>query len=407
MTNNQKSTERVVTDISRCHQALSPPLPTRVCAYVRVSTHHEGQQNSLNNQTDYYAHKLSTLPGSSYIGVFSDAGVSGATMNRPGFQAMLKMARAGEIDLIYTKSISRLARSTLLLLQIVRELRDLGVGIIFEELNINTLKSEGELMLTVLASIAEEERKSVRANVKWALQKKCLRGEVMVNTNRLLGYDMNVSRKLIINPEQADIVRQIYKMYLGGVSGYRIAQILNDLNIPTYATAQWQSHRILSIISNEKYAGSCLMQKSFVNESGRLVPNRGEQDQYWIDDSHPAIVTQPDWDRAQIIRSKRVKKTYPFTSLLRCPFCGSSLIRVGHSGLWISWICGRYLRQGKSICIGSRITEARLLEMIKEHPITEPMIVEEVQSRHDTKSKRQKNYRFIPVFGYSKEQGND
>ena len=388
---------RIVTEITRKHRSTMPPRPVRICAYVRVSTGHEGQQNSFQSQTEYYEHRFSNDPHYLFTDIFSDSGISGAKENRPGFQAMLEKARTGQLDFIYTKSISRFARNTLMILSVVRELRSIGVGIVFDEQNINTLRSEGELMLTILAGIAEEERKSVRTNVQWALRNKCLRGEVMVNTNRLIGYDKDELGKLIINPAQAKVVRKIFRLYLDGISTYKIAQVLDQLCTPTYTSRPWNSQRILSIISNEKYMGSCLMQKSFVDEIGRQVPNRGQRDQYWIEDDHPAIISRKDWDQAQRIRQSRVRKVYPFSSLLHCAFCGSTMIRVTHAGGWFSWICCRYLRQGKAACVGSRIAEHRLLVLTKNLPITEPVIVEEVCHEQDPKKRSQKDYRFTPV----------
>lgn len=388
---------RITTDISRRHYKLAPPRQTQVCAYIRVSTSHDAQLNSFNNQIDYYNRKFSNSPHYCFVGVFSDAGISGVKVNRPGFDAMLEKAKSGEIDLIYTKSVSRFARNTLMLLEAVRELKAIGVGVVFEEQNINTLSSEGELMLTVLAGVAEEERKSVQSNVQWAMRKKFLRGEVMVDTNRLLGYGKDKSGSLVVIPEQAEIILKIFRMYLDGLSAYRVAQILNDENIPTYSNRLWRDHRILNIISNEKYAGSCLMQKSFIDESGHQVRNRGERDKYWVEDSHPAIISQSDWDKAQLIRKSHAKKIYPYTSLLRCAHCGSTLIRVVQSRRWVSWICYRYMQQGKSACPGSRIPEARLLELTKEHPITEPVVVKEVTDEQQPNKRHQKNYYFIPV----------
>lgn len=385
-----------VKDISRC-QVISPPRPVRVCAYVRVSTGHDGQLNSLRNQTDYYSHKFSNSPHYSFVGVFSDAGISGAKENRPGFLSMLQMAKAGELDLIYTKSISRFARNTLTLLKVVRELKDIGVGVIFEEQNINTLNNEGELMLTVLAGIAEEERKSVRSNVQWAMRKKCLRGEVLVDTNRLLGYSKDGEGKLVIVPEEALIIRRIYQLYLDGMNACQVARILNEQNTLSYTKGPWKGSRVLSIISNEKYAGDCHMQKSFIDENGHQVRNRGQRDQYWMDNSHPAIIPREDWERAQQLRANHAKKTYPYTGLLKCAYCGSSLIRATHSKRWVSWICARCLHLGKAVCIGSRITEARLNEMTKDHPITEPMIVKDVGHG------KQKSYRLIPAAQYSQK----
>ena len=195
---DNKQAKRVVKKVSPRYLSYNPPRLTRVCAYVRVSTNHQEQLDSLQNQTDYYRHKFSNSPGYVFLGIYSDAGISGAKEIRPGFQAMLKKANAAELDLIYTKSISRFARNTLMLLQVVRELKAIGVGIIFEEQNINTLRTEGELMLTILAGIAEEERKSVQANVQWGMRNRYLRGEVMVDTNRLIGYDKDQAGNLVI-----------------------------------------------------------------------------------------------------------------------------------------------------------------------------------------------------------------
>ena len=400
-----KTYSHTITEFNRKYQCSQTVKHIRVCAYVRVSTSHDEQLMSLRSQTEYYQQKFANQPNYTLVDVYSDAGISGSKENRPGFQAMLAKAKSGEIDLIYTKSISRFARNTLLLLQVVRDLRALGIGIIFEEQNINTLHAEGELMLTVLAGIAEEERKSVRSNVQWAMRNKFLRGEVMVDTNRLIGFGKDDSGKLIIIPAQAKVVRKIFGMYLDGISAYRIAQILNQDHFPTYANRPWTSRRILSIVSNEKYMGACLMQKSFVSESGQLVRNTGQRDQYWVEDDHPAIITRTGWEKAQQIRQSRVIKIYPFTRLLHCAFCCTVMTRVIHAGGSVSWICGRYLRQGKSACIGSRISEKRLIAIAQEQPITEPVIVEEIHYEEKTKKRHQKNYRIKPISGNT-EQSN-
>ncbi|MBF7097665.1 recombinase family protein [Alkalibacter mobilis] len=192
---------KVIKEISNQKSIIQSFDPIRVCAYVRVSPDHDKQLSSFNSQSEFYNRRFIGNPQYIFIGLFSDAGISGAKKQRPGFQKMLTKSREGKVDLIYTKSISRFARNTLMLLEIVRELRDIGVGIVFEEENIHTLRSEGELMLSILASIAEEERKSVRSNVKWGLIKKYLRGEVMVDTARLLGYEKDKSGKLVIVPK--------------------------------------------------------------------------------------------------------------------------------------------------------------------------------------------------------------
>lgn len=397
---------RNIIEITRRQPPLLIPARLKVCAYVRVSTDHREQMNSLENQTQYYERLISSNPDYEYRGIFSDAGISGAKENRPGFIAMMEKARSGEVDLIITKSISRFARNTLLLLKYVRELRDIGVGVIFEEEMVNTLKSEGELLLTVLAAVAEEERKSVRGNVRWAMENKCKRGEVMVDANRLLGYDKDAQGNLVINEGQAAIVRQIYRLYLEGISGYKIARILNDQNIPTYTKKPWSSQRILRIISNEKYTGDCMMQKSFVADNGRQIINRGQKDKYYIEDNHPAIITRLDWEAAQQIRESRIKKTYPFSSMLRCPFCGASLSRVVHEGQWVSWICATYLHKGKAMCQGMRITDGILQELVKDLHITEPMVVEGVIYGKGRKKRTKEDFRLVPAAQYRGYKNN-
>lgn len=388
---------RIITEITPIHQYIPSFKPIHICAYVRVSTSHDEQLMSLRNQSEYYQQKFSGQPNHVLVGVFSDAGISGTKENRPGFQSMLTKARAGELDVIYTKSISRFARNTLLLLQVVRELRAIDVAIIFEEQNINTLNAEGELMLTVLAGIAEAEQKSTRTNIQWTMQKKFLRGKVMVNTNLLLGYDKDESGNLVINHEQAKVVRKIFQMYLGKKSAYKIAQILNMQQVPTYLSKNWQASRVLSIISNEKYIGACLMQKSYVDESGRQVKNSGQRDRYWVDDDHPAIITRADYDQAQLIRQSRARKTYPFTSLLHCYYCGSVMIRVVHGRRWVSWICSKYLQKGKAACAGTRIAEPRLIELSNKKPINTPVVVKKVHHGQKSRTQRKKNYSFTPV----------
>jgi DNA invertase Pin-like site-specific DNA recombinase len=190
-----------ITEIapSLAHQ----PGRKRACAYVRVSTSHDEQKNSLENQTQYYYKLLTSRSDYEFRGVFSDEGISGAKENRPRFRRMMEEARQGRLDLIYTKSISRFARNTLLLLQSIRELKALGVGVVFEEQNINTLEAEGEFLLSILASIAEEERKSVSANNKWTYQSRFKRGDCNIVATTPYGYEHREDGSLAINREQA------------------------------------------------------------------------------------------------------------------------------------------------------------------------------------------------------------
>ena len=189
----------------------------RVCAYARVSTDSRRQEDSLENQMETYERLITGNPKYEFIGVFADQGISGYCENRPQFQRMMEKARAGEIDLIITKSISRFARNTVTVLKCARELKELGVGIFFEEQNINTLSGDGEMMLAVLASFAQEESRSMSENNKWSIRKKFERGKVMITTSRFLGYDKNEYGDLIVNRKEAEIVSLTFDLYLMNV----------------------------------------------------------------------------------------------------------------------------------------------------------------------------------------------
>lgn len=313
---------------------------------------------------------------------------------------MMQKSRAGDIDLIITKSISRFARNTVMLLKNVRELKELGVGVIFEEQKINTLKADGELMLTVLGAIAEEERKAVCSNIRWSIQKRYKNGEASTSIKKVLGYERDANGEVVINKEKAEIVRKIFELYLGGMKGYGIAQKLNKEKVPTYTDKPWSSDRILSIISNEKYKGDCLMQKTFITDDGRQIVNNGQKDKYYTENSHPAIVSKSDWDKAQAIRENRKPKDYQFTELLKCAYCGANLIRVVQYKKQIAWVCATYMQKGKSVCNGIKIYEERLKAILGDKEINEPMVIEEVTDGKITKYSKQKNFNFIPLREY-------
>ena len=207
----------------------------RVCAYARVSTDSRRQEDSLENQMETYERLITGNPEYEFIGVFADQGISGYCENRPQFQRMMEKARAGEIDLIITKSISRFARNTVTVLKFARELKELGVGIFFEEQNINTLSGDGEMMLAVLASFAQEESRSMSENNKWSIRKKFERGEVMITTSRFLGYDKNEYGDLIVNRKEAEIVSLTFDLYCIYENG-KLKQSSEDI----YRTESWE-----------------------------------------------------------------------------------------------------------------------------------------------------------------------
>ena len=358
----------------------------KVCAYARVSSDSLKQEDSLENQTSTYERLISSNPDYEFAGVYADQGISGYCENRPAFQSMLEKAKNHEIDLIITKSVSRFARNTVTVLKVARELKELGIGIFFEEQSINTLSGDGEMMLAVLASFAQEESRSMSENNKWTMKKKFERGEIMVNTTRFMGYDKNEFGELVINREQAKIVRRIFDMYLSGIGMFRIAALLNDENVPTITGGKWYEGTIRGMLKNEKYKGDCILQKYYTPENRRntSVRNNGEVQSYYIEENHPAIVSKAEWDKVQQIMQRhkeqrkiaadgtdKYKNRYPLSGILICPYCGKALRRKQVYNKRIEWWCSTYIHDGKTACKGVKISD----EEASKQNITEPTVV--------------------------------
>ena len=370
--------------------------PQRTCAYVRVSTRHSAQIHSLENQTDYYERLIQGNLRYIFCGIYSDAGISGNREDRPGFLAMMEAARAGQMDLILTKSISRFARNTELLLRSVRELRSLGVGVLFEEQRINTLNAEGELLLTILASIAEEERKSVCKNIQWSIRAGYQRGKISDGIQRLYGFCKNSGGRIEIDLEQAEVIRRIYDLFLRGESVNYIASLLNE-EVPRDIDQPWSGQYLRRILGNERYMGDCLLQKSYVADTGKQMRNKGEMDRYYVRDHHPAIISRDVWQAVQQRLQATAKKSYPFSSLLHCPHCGATLIRVTAEKKYINWKCGTYLHEGKAACQGISISEWIIQDYHEKSPITEPLIIKEDENAKGKKPRTPEHYHFIPL----------
>ena len=357
----------------------------KVCAYARVSTNTAKQEGSLENQETYFNRMIAANPDYEYAGIFIDQGVSGYYDKRPEFQKMLVKARNGEIDLIITKSVSRFGRNTVTILKTVRELRELGVSIFFEEQNINTMSGDGEVLLTVLSSLAQEESRSISENNKWSIRKKFSRGEIMINATRFLGYDMDETGDFVINQKQAEIIRMIYEKYLSGKGSFTIAKEMNEDGIPTITGGEWDDSAILNILKNEKYKGDYILQKYFTPEYKRnqTVRNRGQVDSFYIEDNHPAIIKREYWDRVQQmmkeksesrnVDKKKYQNRYPLSGLLFCSKCGKALHRRQVYGGKVQWICNTYIRKGKQACSGIRLDDKEVCRL----NIHEPTIVKE------------------------------
>lgn len=369
----------------------------RACAYVRVSTGHDAQMHSLENQTEYYERKIKGNPRYVFRGIFSDAGISGSREDRPGFLAMMEAARAGLVDVILTKSISRFARNTELLLRSVRELRSLGIGVYFEEHRIDTLSAEGELLLSILASIAEEERRSVSKNIQWSIRAGYQKGKPSNAIQRLYGFRKGAEGRIETDPEQAEVVERIYRLYIAGETPNHIAGLLNEEHVPRDVSQPWSGQCILRLLGNERYAGDCLLQKSFVADTGTQVRNKGQMARYYVREHHPAIVSREDWEAAQRVKEGRSKKRYPLTSMLKCARCGASLIRVVAEKRWVTWVCATYLHHGKAACSGTILPDCIAQAFHERNPITEPMIVQEADDARSARKRTAEHYCFSPI----------
>ena len=290
--------ERVIERVD--FQIPMQPKALRVCAYARVSSGKDAMLHSLSAQVSYYNSLIQSHAGWLYCGVYSDEAITGTKSQRDGFQRMLASCRAGEIDLIITKSISRFARNTVTLLETVRELKSLGVDVFFEEQNIHTMSADGELMLTILASYAQEESLSASENQKWRIRKAFENGE-LVNLRFLFGYNITASG-IQVNEKDAAIVREIFTRFNGGESLSSISRDLNGRGCERTFGGTWCADRIRNLLSNEKYTGNALLQKKYRNNhiDKKLVPNRGRLPMYYVAGSHESIIDQTAFDKAQV-----------------------------------------------------------------------------------------------------------
>ena len=325
------------------HQpTLAPAVKKRVAAYARVSTEHEEQQSSYEAQVDYYTRKITERSDWAFVGVYTDKGISGTnTKKREGFNRMIRDALDGKIDLILTKSVSRFARNTVDTLTTIRKLKERGVAVYFEEQSIDTLDGKGELLITIMSSIAQEESRSISDNVTWGQRKRFADGKVSLGYKQFLGFEKGEDGLPKVVEEEARIVRYIYRSFMMGKTGSHIARALTEAGIPTPGgKKQWQASTIMSILQNEKYKGAALLQKSFTVDflEKRMKVNEGEVPQYYIEHSHEAIIDPLEHDRVQleISRRKALDRHYSsahlFSSKVICGECGGFFGRkVWHS----------------------------------------------------------------------------
>ena len=306
-------------------------MKKRVAAYARVSTSEEEQLSSYEAQVGYYTKHIKSNPDWEFVEVYADEGISGTTTKRrEGFNRMIADALDGKIDLILTKSISRFARNTVDTLTTVRKLKAIGVEIYFEKENIYTLDSKGELLITIMSSVAQEESRSISENVTWGKRRSMKEGNISLPYSRFLGYEKGEDGMPKIVESEAAIVRQIYALFLEGQTYRNIAQNLTNQNIPTPSGKTiWSVSTVMSILRNEKYKGDALLQKTFTVDflNKTTKRNAGEVQQYYIENSHPAIIHYSTFDLVQSEMKRRQPvhgqiNSNPFSTRIICSECG-------------------------------------------------------------------------------------
>lgn len=371
----KEKSRKQLMQIRQVRPAATPILRRkRVAAYCRVSTGKDAMLHSLSAQVSHYSAYIQARPGWEYAGVYADEAFTGTKNERPRFQQMLSDCRAGKIDLILTKSISRFARNTLTMLETVRELKTLGVDVFFEEQNIHSMSGDGELMLTILASFAQEESRSVSDNCKWRIRKDFSEGRPM-NLPLLYGYK-SMQGKIAVDEEEAAVVRSVFKEYLSGAGSPRIAARLREAAIPRRFGGTWTATAVIEMLSNEKYTGDSLLQKTYTEDhlSKKTKKNRGELDRYYAENTHPAIIDHETYERAQQIMARRreeinIRKPtgarYPLTGKIVCGRCGAHYNRrtrsTGRGSIpRYTWQCLTYLSRGKRFCPAKQIPEETL-----------------------------------------------
>jgi site-specific DNA recombinase len=338
----------------------------RVAAYARVSKDTERLMHSVSAQVSYYSSLIQKNPEWEYAGVYADSGISGTGIKeRDEFQRLIEDCEAGKIDIVLTKSISRFARNTVDLLATVRRLKELGVEVRFEKENISSFSGDGELMMTIIASFAQEEVRSTSENIKWGIRKGYANGIDVARNKKVFGYRYD-GEKYIIQEDEAEIVRFIFKSMADGVAPNVIVKELNARGAKTWRGYDFSYGNLATILRNEIYIGDRRMQKCFVADpiKHNKVKNRGELPQYYISDCHEPIIDKETFDKVQEIMRQRAEAvpTYPFTKKIVCGTCGRQFTRKKgkvKGKTYIHWIC-RGKKEVGTTCSSVNFSEEEL-----------------------------------------------
>jgi len=352
-------------------------IKRRVAGYARVSTDSEEQFSSYEAQVNYYTNFIKSRTDWEFVNVYTDEGISGTnTKKREGFKSMIADALAGKIDLIITKSISRFARNTVDTLVTIRELKAKGVEVYFEKENIYTFDSKGEVLITIMSSLAQEESRSISENITWGQRNSFKNGKVHVAYSTFLGYDKGENGRLKVNSNEAEIIRFIYKLFLLGNSTTAICKILMEAGIKTPGGKDiWRKNTVDSILTNEKYKGDALLQKSFTIDflQHKVKKNNGEVQQYYVENSHEAIIPKNEWELVQFQMKKRKELGLSFSSKnslsskLVCECCGGFYgPKVWHSNdkyRKVIWQCNKKFKEKKHRCDTPTLNEVAIKQM--------------------------------------------
>ena len=345
----------------------------KVAAYARVSSGKGAMLHSLSAQVSYYSNLIQNHDDWLYVGVYADEAKTGTKDSRDDFQRLIADCRVGKVDMVLTKSISRFARNTVTLLQTVREFKALGVDIYFEEQNIHTMSGDGELMMTILASYAQEESRSASENQKWRIRKNFKEG--MPWNGTILGYSYEKGKYIVV-PDEAALVKLIFEYYLDGLGYNAVAKRLNAEGYKTRNGKPWYHSTIMKILRNYTYTGNLLLQKTYSENhiTKKTLINRGELPMYHAENTHEAIISLETFNAVQseiARRADRFKKvnapkaTCPFTGKLVCGICGKNYRRkFAHTSP--VWICSTYNVLGKAACASKQIPEDILMSVTAE-----------------------------------------
>jgi len=381
----KKKSISLIPSLPEYDRSIKPQFKAlRVAAYCRVSTTLEQQETSYEAQVSYYTEKIKSNPNWKLAGIYADDGKSATnTKKRDDFNAMIEDCMAGKIDMIITKSVSRFARNTVDSLQNIRKLKEKNVAVFFEKEGVNTLEGTGELLITILSSQAQEESRNLSENTRWGLVRRFENGIVSVNHNKFLGYTKDKNGELVIVPEESELVRRIFRLYLEGSSIVQITKLLESEGITTVTgLTKWCPGTINKMLSNEKYCGDVLLQKTITVDflKHKRVDNKGQAPKYYIEGNHQPIISKEMFDKVQDEKERRAllkgnlvgdrhkySSRYPFSGKVFCAHCGNIFKRrhwnSTNESKKVVWQCKTYIMNGKDACGAKAVSERGLMDI--------------------------------------------